>query len=56
MTKRILWELKHMTLSLSKNISIYFFSNKNVNYRKSYTPYYASEAALIRSYSSAKDD
>ncbi len=55
MTKRILWELKRITLSLGKDISICFFSNENVNYRKNYTPYYIPEAALIRSHSFAKD-
>ncbi len=44
-----------MILSLDENVSICSFSNENIDYRKSYTPCYASEAILIGSHSSAKD-
>ncbi len=44
-----------MTLSFDKDVSIYFFSNKNVDYRKSYTSCYASEAVSIGSHSFVKD-
>ena len=45
-----------MTLFLNKDISICFFSNENVNYKKNYTLCYVPEAALTESYSFAKDD
>ncbi len=45
-----------MTLSLEEDVSTYFFNNRNTSYRKRYTSCYASEAALIDSHNSAKDD
>ncbi len=56
MTKHILWELKHMTLSLEENVNICFFNNENASYKKSYTPCYAPKAAPTSSHSSAKGD
>jgi len=38
-----------------EDINIYSFSNKNVNYKKSYTSCYVSKATLIGSYSSTKN-
>jgi len=45
-----------MILFLDNDISIYFFSNENVNYRKNYTLCYIPEVALIRSHSFIEDD
>ena len=56
MTKRILWESKHMTFSLEENINIYFFNNENASYKKSYTLYYAPVIVSEGSRSSAGDD
>ncbi len=56
MIKHILWELKRITLSFGEDINICFFNNENVNYRKSYTSCYILKAALIESYSFAKDN
>ncbi len=50
MIKHILWKSKHMIFSFGKNVSICSFSNKNVDYKKSYTPYYTSKVILIESY------
>ncbi len=56
MTKCILWELKYIILFLSKDVSIYSFSNENIDYKKSYTSCYTPKAILIRSHSSAEDN
>ncbi len=45
-----------MILFLSKDISIYSFNNKNINYRKNYTLCYVLKAVLTESHSFAKDD
>jgi len=44
-----------MTLSLSKDVNIYSFSNENVDYRKNYTSYYVPEVTLTGSHSFAED-
>ncbi len=44
-----------MTFFLSKDVSIYSFSNENVDYRKNYTSYYIFKTALIESCGFIKD-
>ncbi len=39
-----------------EDINIYFFSNKNANYKKSYTSYYVFKVILIGNHNFAKDN